>query len=66
MRLYPLPADADDTTRLAYAGFAIAAYSAEFARNHLPIPEPIKREIIQMYGEGGSPAAEWIRSSLSP
>lgn len=67
MKLIPLPEGADDTTRVAYASFAMNILVLPVLRNSHMSEEGWKamlQPIIEMYGQGDTPGARWVRESL--
>lgn len=68
MKFPSIPADASDETRLAHAAFAVSLITAQFARAGTALSAEgwaaMLAPVIDMYGQGDSPAAEWIRDGL--
>lgn len=68
MRFPSLPPGADDSVRLAYAGFALSMVTMQLARAGGNITAEgwamMLRPIAEMYGQGDSPAAAWIRDGI--
>lgn len=68
MQFPSLPADADDNTRLAYAGWALSMVTFQAARSGGNISQEGWRALVapikERYAQGDSAASQWIKEGL--